>query len=128
LTDPDPAVFNVGALTRASQTVLSVRPWNAFANAAPAVDATPEVQLPSPAPRPPTVTGRVPGLNRRVPGATLSSLEKSAPRPASSHPQQTGLVGQPSGNADEVRDSLAGFEDGVARAMREVNRPPEEGL
>jgi hypothetical protein len=52
-------------------------------------------------------------LNRRVPGATLQSLQAAGPaRPAS--------MATPS--ADEARDSLAQFESGVARAMRDMDQ------
>jgi hypothetical protein len=54
-------------------------------------------------------------LNRRVPGATLSSLRaQTRSRPAASQ------VPQPA-DAEQARDSLADFESGVARAMREVD-------
>jgi hypothetical protein len=52
-------------------------------------------------------------LHRRVPGATLQSLEGTGPaRPVPMAPS----------SADQARDSLAQFESGVARAMRDLDR------
>ena len=203
LANADPQIFNVGALNRATRTLHSVQPWNAF-EPPPAVRAESEStaasatgrsvdqlvprqrdaeQVPAPrrlpqVPQPAVAAGsdlrkRVPGaqlpsagtgrrfgqapvepdtlpdpsqardlveafesgvqraqneqagaeqngpglanLNRRVPGATLSSLRaQTRSRPAVSQ------LPQPA-DADQARDSLADFESGVARAMREVD-------
>jgi signal transduction histidine kinase len=66
------------------------------------------------------------GLNRRVPGATLDALEATGPggraHPALNTPTQLNPRVQ---DAEQVRESFAQFESGVARAMREVDRPDE---
>jgi signal transduction histidine kinase len=59
--------------------------------------------------------GRPSTLSRRVPGASLAALEGEAAGPRSVP------LAAPS-SADEVRDSLADFESGIARAMREVQQ------
>jgi hypothetical protein len=64
--------------------------------------------------------GSGPNLNRRVPGATLSALEASAP--GARGPVQLNSRME---DAEQVRESLAQFESGVARALREVDRPDE---
>ncbi|RKF25977.1 sensor histidine kinase [Micromonospora globbae] len=68
-------------------------------------------------PTPPVEPGAPPRLNRRVPGASLGPAP--ARQPISSHP----------GDPAEVRDLVAEFEAGVARALREVSpaRRDEEG-
>jgi signal transduction histidine kinase len=86
--------------------------------AAPVVSAPPPVPQQRPSP-PAELLGRSTSLNRRVPGATLSALEGQA-RPART-PQRQAHTGQPSTDADQARDSLAQFESGVARALREVS-------
>lgn len=68
----------------------------------------------------PTVPGT--GLNRRIPGATLSALEATGPIPPSALNTPTQLNPRVQ-DAEQVRESLAQFESGVARAMREVDRP-----
>jgi hypothetical protein len=55
-------------------------------------------------------------LARRVPGASLQALEGSGP----AAPSPT--VATRPASADEVRDSLAQFESGVARAEREAQQ------
>jgi hypothetical protein len=52
-------------------------------------------------------------LNRRVPGATLQSLQGTGPARAAS---------MATSSADDARDSLAQFESGVARAMRDMDQ------
>ncbi|SCG77241.1 Signal transduction histidine kinase [Micromonospora echinaurantiaca] len=68
-----------------------------------------------PADHPGTPAG--PALNRRVPGANLTT--SPAQQPVSHHP----------GDPAEVRDLITAFEAGVARALHEVrpDRPDEEG-
>lgn len=136
LANVDPAVFNVGALDRATRTLHSVQPWNAFlaprnppapVESVPApveIEAPPQIEPPrlaptghdQPRPRP------LSPLNRRVPGATLSSLEAQA-RPVRGGPIRAHVHQPP--DADQARDSLADFESGVAKAMREVDRQQE---
>jgi hypothetical protein len=65
-------------------------------------------------------SGSGPNLNRRVPGATLSALEASTP--GARLPVQLNSRME---DAEQVRENLAQFESGVARAMREVDRPDE---
>lgn len=61
-------------------------------------------------------------LNRRVPGATLSALEATGPIAQSALNTPTQLNPRVQ-DAEQVRESFAQFESGVARAMREVDRP-----
>jgi hypothetical protein len=131
-----------GALDRAARTMRELRPWNAFDLATPSTtsdrgttdlgsnglgsfDSTPLIpSIPhqrtsdAPAVTPtwaggPAVDRPLSTLHRRVPGATLQSLEGTGPaRPVPMAPS----------SADQARDSLAQFESGVARAMRELDR------
>jgi signal transduction histidine kinase len=137
----------IAMLSRASVTMREGRPWNAFAaGSRPALvgrAAVPAIPRPrnEPAPLPAAPTSmslaapRGPGgfagpsgpggmrahdarsstLSRRVPGASLAALEGEAAGPRSVP------LAAPS-SADEVRDSLADFESGIARAMREVQQ------
>jgi hypothetical protein len=111
-------------LSRASVTVRQVRPWNAFAAGSPPAlvgrAPVPAITRPRHEPAPQPLPTRGPGggsstLSRRVPGASLAALEGAAAPPR-------GVPLAAPSSADEVRDSLAGFESGIARAMREVQQ------
>jgi signal transduction histidine kinase len=135
-----------GALDRAARTMRELRPWNAFdlatrptsdlgttnlgtpglgtpglgsLDAVPLIPSIPHQRTTDvPAVTPtwaggPAVDRPLSTLHRRVPGATLQSLEGTGPaRPVPMAPS----------SADQARDSLAQFESGVARAMRELDR------
>ena len=60
----------------------------------------------------PVVVERLAPLHRRVPGATLDSLQGTGPAQ---------LAPMATSSADQARDSLAAFESGVARAMRDLS-------
>jgi signal transduction histidine kinase len=95
------------ALDRAARTMRELRPWNAFdtglrTEAPPAAAAATL----------PVVGEPLAPLHRRVPGATLDSLQGAGP---------THLAPMATSSADEARDSLAAFESGVARAMRDLS-------
>jgi hypothetical protein len=116
----DPKLFDIDALRRADQTMQTVRPWNAF-------DARRDVPAGSSvagaeAAAIPRQRENGPGLNRRVPGATLRGLEGVGPAvPTGARAQWTSQPG--SLDAGQVRDSLADFESGVARALEELDAP-----
>jgi signal transduction histidine kinase len=103
---------DLSALDRAARTMREVRPWDAFGVAEPAGA--------------PTTTAAAtldrfgedpPGpLRRRVPGATLDNLGGTRPRRSSP-------MAPPS--PDAARDSLADFESGIARAIRDLT--PHDG-
>jgi hypothetical protein len=52
-------------------------------------------------------------LHRRIPGATLQSLQSTGP---------AALAPMAPSSAEQARDSLAQFESGVARAIRDLDR------
>jgi signal transduction histidine kinase len=132
-------------LSRASVVVREVRPWNAFAAGSragsPQVVASAQGVVPTrgavpasgrwaiPTPPGPTVVARPTGggsvswqrsepgpstLSRRVPGASLNALE--------AEPAARGVPLAQTSSPHDVRDRLADFESGVARAMREVQQ------
>jgi signal transduction histidine kinase len=103
---------DLGALDRAARTMREVRPWNAFGVA---VDTSP---APTTAVAMLTHSGEDPPgpLRRRVPGATLDSLGGTRPpRPSPMAPT----------SPEAARDSLADFESGIARAVRDLT--PDDG-
>jgi hypothetical protein len=107
--------FEAGVQRAESETPVARPPLVSVPRQLP---APPSVHQQRPSP-PAELLGRATALNRRVPGATLSALEGQA-RPARA-PQRQAHTSQPSTDADQARDSLAQFESGVARALREVS-------
>jgi len=106
-----PSSRDLDLLGRASAVVRQVQPWNAFAVGAPPVPALAAGRAPATVAHHRADPSRSSTLNRRVPGASLRELEGEA----TARPTSMALPASPS----EVRDSLADFESGVARAMRE---------
>jgi hypothetical protein len=111
VSHPDPQVFDVPALARATRSLDDVEPWNAFVTP-PAASPSPQV-TPAPSAVPGGGGSALSALRRRVPGASLDAVMTEIPRQR-----------PPTQQADAVqaRDSLADFEAGVARAMAEFDR------
>jgi signal transduction histidine kinase len=112
-----PSSRELDLLGRASAVVSQVQPWNAFAVGWRPMAALTAGRAPATAPAPAPIphqrreSPRSSTLNRRVPGASLRELEGEATaRP---------VPMTPPASPAEVRDSLADFESGVARAMHE---------
>jgi hypothetical protein len=106
-----PSSRELDLLGRASAVVRQVQPWNAFAAGAPPVATLAGGRAPAPVAYVRAEQPRSSTLNRRVPGASLRELEGEA----TARPVSMATPASPT----EVRDSLADFESGVARAMRE---------
>jgi hypothetical protein len=110
-TAPAPSPRELDLLSRASVVVREVRPWNAFAAGGRQPAALTSHRPPAPIPHQREGSLQSSTLNRRVPGASLSALE--------GEPAARTVPLSPPASPMEVRDSLADFESGVARAMRE---------
>jgi signal transduction histidine kinase len=115
---------DLGALDRAAHTMRELRPWNAFdlssrstADVRPAepgsVAAPPISHQRTPPPAGTRHMDQSSTLHRRVPGATLQSLQSTGP---------AGLAPMAPSSAEQARDSLAEFESGLARAMQDLDR------
>jgi signal transduction histidine kinase len=97
---PGSGLVNLEALTKATRALEAGRRWNAFAipQAAPAATPAPAEQRS--------------GLRRRTPGATLESIASAAP------PRGPGPL--PVANPDEARRLVELLQEGVTRAMTEI--------
>jgi len=121
---PKVIAADLGALDRAAHTMRELRPWNAFdlssrgtadvrlaEHGSVAVPPTPHQHTPHPAGG--GHLDQSSTLHRRVPGATLQSLQSTGP---------AGVAPMAASSAEQARDSLAQFESGVARAMRDLDQ------
>jgi signal transduction histidine kinase len=89
--------FNPALVSRASRSLASGQPWNAFALRPPGEAATAQ-----------------PELTQRVPGASLGRSAPTVHRPPS-------RAGHQQTDPEEVRHLILQFEAGVARALQEVH-------